>query len=139
MALSTAITVLVISCPCAMGLDTPVAIMVGTGKGAENGILIKSGEAFEAAKGIDTILLDKTGTITEGVPKVTDVYPFGNMSSDNLLKIAATLEHSSEHPLAKAIVKRAEDEIIALGTIDNFNAIFGQGVEGIIDGKKVYS
>ena len=113
--------------------------MVGTGKGAENGILIKSGEAFEAAKGIDTILLDKTGTITEGVPKVTDVYPFGNMSSDNLLKIAATLEHSSEHPLAKAIVKRAEDEIIALGTIDNFNAIFGQGVEGIIDGKKVYS
>lgn len=139
MALSTAITVLVISCPCAMGLATPVAIMVGTGKGAENGILIKSGEAFEAAKGIDTILLDKTGTITEGVPKVTDVYPFGNMSSDNLLKIAATLEHSSEHPLAKAIVKRAEDEIIALGTIDNFNAIFGQGVEGIIDGKKVYS
>ncbi len=73
------------------------------------------------------------------MPKVTDVYPFGNMSSDNLLKIAATLEHSSEHPLAKAIVKRAEDEIIALGTIDNFNAIFGQGVEGIIDGKKVYS
>lgn len=139
MALSTAITVLVISCPCAMGLATPVAIMVGTGKGAENGILIKSGEAFEAAKGIDTILLDKTGTITEGVPKVTDIYPFGNITGGDLLKTAATLEHSSEHPLARAIVKKAEDEKIELGITDDFNAVFGQGVEGVIGGNKVYS
>ena len=106
-ALSSAIAVLVISCPCALGLATPVAIMVGTGKGAENGILIKSGEALETAHHVDTVVLDKTGTVTQGKPEVTDIIAFGQLSEQQLLKTAASLEHYSEHPLAKAVVRHA--------------------------------
>lgn len=108
-ALSFGISVLVISCPCALGLATPVAIMVGTGKGAENGILIKSGEALETAHHVDTVVLDKTGTITEGKPHVTDVLPFGSQKEE-LLRIAASLERQSEHPLADAVLNYAESE-----------------------------
>ena len=111
-ALSSAIAVLVISCPCALGLATPVAIMVGTGKGAENGILIKSGEALETAHLVDTVVLDKTGTITEGRPVVTDVALFGEVSERELLAVAGSLEKGSEHPLAEAVVKYCEENEI---------------------------
>ncbi len=134
-ALSMGISVLVISCPCALGLATPVAIMVGTGKGAENGILIKSGEALEIAHSIDTVVLDKTGTITEGKPVVTDVLPIG-ISEDLLLRIAAALENSSEHPLAEAIVNYSRQKNISIETIDNFVSVPGMGVAGSLDGKE---
>ena len=130
-AFSIAISILVISCPCALGLATPVAIMVGTGKGAENGILIKSGEALETAHAIDVVVLDKTGTITEGRPRVTDVFTVEGMSSDDFMSIAASLEQGSEHPLAKAITALTIDR----RTVENFKAIFGRGVEGTIEGK----
>ena len=126
-----AITVLVISCPCAMGLATPVAIMVGTGKGAEHGILIKSGEAFETAHSIDTILLDKTGTITTGNPSVTDIYTYNNVSTEDVLRDMASLEQKSEHPLAKAIVKKAEEQGVELYEVSRFKSHNGRGVEGI--------
>ena len=106
--LSTAIAVLVISCPCALGLATPVAIMVGTGKGAGNGILIKSGDALETAHKIDTVVMDKTGTITFGKPSVTDIYPAADISADALLTVAASLERFSEHPLAGAITEAVQ-------------------------------
>jgi Cu+-exporting ATPase len=134
-ALSMGISVLVISCPCALGLATPVAIMVGTGKGAENGILIKSGEALEIAHSIDTVVLDKTGTITEGKPVVTDVFPIG-ISEDLLLRIAAALENSSEHPLAEAVVNYSCQRNISIDRIDNFVSVPGMGVAGSLDGKE---
>jgi Cu+-exporting ATPase len=134
--LSNAIAVLVISCPCALGLATPVAIMVGTGKGAENGILIKSGEALEVAHNIDTVVLDKTGTITMGKPVVTDINSFEALSEEQLLYIAGTLEKGSEHPLAEAIVTACEQRKITVGKVVNFQALFGKGVEGTVDGKK---
>ena len=109
-ALSIGIAVLVISCPCALGLATPVAIMVGTGKGAEYGILIKSAEALEVAHSVKTVVLDKTGTITEGKPKVTDVVPSEYISEQELLSVAASMEKPSEHPLADAIVAYAQRE-----------------------------
>ena len=130
-AFSIAISILVISCPCALGLATPVAIMVGTGKGAENGILIKSGEALETAHAINVAVLDKTGTITEGRPRVTDVFTVEGMSSDEFMIIAASLEQGSEHPLAKAITALNVEH----REVENFKAIFGRGVEGAIDGK----
>ena len=122
-ALSAGITVLVISCPCSLGLATPVAIMVGTGKGAENGILIKSGEALETAHKIDTVVMDKTGTITEGKPKVTDI------DKNSLLTYAISLEKNSEHPLAEAIVKYCKDNNISSESVENFEAVFGKGVK----------
>lgn len=124
--LSIGISVLVISCPCALGLATPVAIMVGTGKGAENGILIKSGEALETAHSIDTVVLDKTGTITNGKPEVTDVLPF-DLSERELLSVAVMLEKQSEHPLAEAILTYAPEDIQALSA-ESFEALFGLGV-----------
>lgn len=124
--LSIGISVLVISCPCALGLATPVAIMVGTGKGAENGILIKSGEALETAHSIDTVVLDKTGTITNGKPEVTDVLPF-DISERELLSVAVMLEKQSEHPLAEAILTYAPEDIQALSA-ESFEALFGLGV-----------
>ncbi len=133
-ALSIGISVLVISCPCALGLATPVAIMVGTGKGAENGILIKSGEALETAHSIDTVVMDKTGTITEGKPKVTDVEAFG-LSEERLLEIAAGMEAGSEHPLAEAILDYAAENEIKAAVTENFQAVFGRGVTATIDGK----
>ncbi|MEA4987491.1 MAG: heavy metal translocating P-type ATPase [Anaerovorax sp.] len=135
-ALSIGIAVLVISCPCALGLATPVAIMVGTGKGAQNGILIKSGEALEIAHNIKTVVLDKTGTITEGKPQVTDVLPFSddkNFTHISLLQLAASLEKQSEHPLAEAILEEAKQKQIVPTPVTDFTAIFGRGVKGYID------
>ena len=133
-ALSMGISVLVISCPCALGLATPTAIMVGTGKGAQFGILVKSAESLETAHQIDTVVLDKTGTITEGKPSVTDIAPNG-VTENELLITAASIEYLSEHPLARAIVEKADGMI--LKTAENFTQIAGQGVTGTIDGKKV--
>lgn len=126
-ALSIGIAVLVISCPCALGLATPVAIMVGTGKGAENGILIKSGEALETAHSIDTVVMDKTGTITEGKPKVTDIYANG-VSAEELMRIAASVEKASEHPLAEAIVNYWGENPLGFAKVDGFEAVFGKGI-----------
>ncbi len=130
-ALTSAVSVLVISCPCALGLATPVAIMAGTGKGAENGILIKSGEALERAREVDTVVLDKTGTITEGRPEVTDIIPIG-CEENELLSIALTLEKKSEHPIANAIVERAAS--ISELEASDFAAIPGRGVSAVIGG-----
>jgi len=129
-----AIAVLVIACPCALGLATPTAIMVGTGLGAENGILIKNGESFERAKRIDAVLFDKTGTLTEGKPRVTDVVPVGGRSVDEVLGIAASLEKLSEHPLAQAVVRAAEEKGLKLSEAKGFKSVTGQGVEGVVDG-----
>ena len=140
-AMSTAIAVLVISCPCALGLATPVAIMVGTGKGAENGILIKSGDALETAHQIDTVVLDKTGTITQGKPVVTDIICAAGKNADKtqLLQIAGSLEKGSEHPLAEAIVNYCETNSIALEKVTDFNALFGKGIEGTMSGTHYYA
>ncbi|HJV78807.1 MAG TPA: heavy metal translocating P-type ATPase [Paludibacter sp.] len=135
-ALSIGIAVLVISCPCALGLATPVAIMVGTGKGAEHGILIKSAESLEMAQKIDTVVLDKTGTITEGKPKVTDIFIHESVSENELLELAASLEKPSEHPLAEAILLEADNRKLAILPVENFQAIPGQGIEGSISGIK---
>ena len=129
-AVSIGISVLVISCPCALGLATPVAIMVGTGKGAENGILIKSGEALETAHGINAIVLDKTGTITEGKPAVTDILPVGALAENELLALAAGLERQSEHPLAQAVLECAARRGVQPYEVTDFKAVFGKGIEG---------
>lgn len=140
-AMSTAIAVLVISCPCALGLATPVAIMVGTGKGAENGILIKSGDALETAHQIDTVVLDKTGTITQGKPVVTDIICAAGKNADKtqLLQIAGSLEKGSEHPLAEAIVNYCVTNNISLEKVADFNALFGKGIEGTVSGTHYYA
>lgn len=135
-ALSCAIAVLVISCPCALGLATPVAIMVGTGKGAENGILIKSGEALEITHNVQSVVLDKTGTITEGKPIVTDIISFG-MSENEILEIGAALEKKSEHPLAEAVLLKAKD--MELPNAENFAAIPGKGITAKIQGNVYYA
>ena len=132
-ALTMGIAVLVISCPCALGLATPVAIMVGTGKGAENGILIKSAESLELLHLVDTVVLDKTGTITEGKPKVTDIIT--TLEEQELLKIAGSLEKNSEHPLAEAILQKAKEQSIELSEIKEFVAVSGRGVKGNIEGE----
>ena len=129
--------ILVIACPCALGLATPTAIMVATGKGAENGILIKSGEALELMHKVDTIVFDKTGTITEGKPQVTDIIPSKSINEDYLLKIAASAEKNSEHPLGEAIVRFGVEKEIKFINVDKFNAIPGYGIETTIDNKKV--
>ena len=136
-AITIFISVLVIACPCALGLATPTAIMVGTGKGAENGILIKGGEALETAHKINTIVFDKTGTITEGKPTVTDVLTIAGLSSDSLLQIAASAEKGSEHPLGQAIVRGAQDKGLELLKVDSFNSITGRGIEAIMNGQTV--
>ena len=133
-ALTITISVLVIACPCALGLATPTAIMVGTGKGAENGVLIKSGDALETTHKIKTIVFDKTGTITEGKPKVTDVVTSENISQDELLRLAASAEKGSEHPLGEAIVNGAVEKNLNLSKTDSFEAIPGHGIEVSIDG-----
>ena len=131
------VSVLVIACPCALGLATPTAIMVGTGKGAENGILIKGGEALETTHKINTIIFDKTGTITEGKPTVTDIITTGTVDSDSLLQITASAEKGSEHPLGDAIVKSAEDKGLELYPIEHFESITGQGINATIQGKQL--
>ena len=135
--LSIFIAVLVIACPCALGLATPTAIMVGTGKGAEHGILIKGGEALETAHKINTIIFDKTGTITEGKPEVTDILTTEGVSRDKLLQIAASAEKGSEHPLGEAIVRGAVKENLEILAVESFNAIPGYGIEVKIAGAAV--
>lgn len=133
-ALSIGISVLVISCPCALGLATPTAIMVGTGRGAVNGILIKSAEALETTHSVNTVVLDKTGTITQGKPVVTDVVD-GGIGRDKLLSVAASLEKLSEHPLSEAIVAEAEKESLTFLSVDKFEQIPGQGIRGEVEGQ----
>ena len=137
-AFSIGISILVISCPCALGLATPVAIMVGTGKGAKNGILIKSGEALERAHAIDTVVMDKTGTITEGKPRVTDMQAL-TCSETELLALAAGMEQGSEHPLAEAIVACGKEKGVAPKAVSDFRAVFGKGVIASADGKTYYA
>ena len=136
-ALTVFITVLVIACPCALGLATPTAIMVGTGKGAENGILFKGGEALETAHKIQIMVFDKTGTITEGKPAVTDVLPIGGISADELLLVAASAEMGSEHPLGQAIVTGAQNKGLGIAKADSFNSMTGRGIEAVVDGRQV--
>ena len=139
-AMSSAIAVLVISCPCALGLATPVAIMVGTGVGAKNGILIKSGDALQSAKDIDTVVLDKTGTITEGRPKVTDIFGYEReLDTRRLLLLAAAIEKPSEHPLAEAILNEAEKTGERIPDVTDFQAVFDRGVTGVCDGERYFA
>lgn len=136
-ALTITISVLVIACPCALGLATPTAIMVGTGKGAENGVLIKGGGALETTHKVQTIVFDKTGTITEGKPQVTDIFTENGVSETELLQLTASAEKGSEHPLGEAIVKKAENKGLDLMKLENFDAIAGHGIEVTVDGKTV--
>ena len=135
-ALNCAIAVLVISCPCSLGLATPVAIMVGTGKGAENGILIKSADALETTHSIDTVVLDKTGTVTEGKPVVTDILAF-DIDENEFLKLAAGVESASEHPLAEAIVEKAKEKSLEIVSPTEFQAISGRGIVASVSGSKI--
>ena len=135
--LSIFIAVLVIACPCALGLATPTAIMVGTGKGAENGILIKSGQALEAAYQLDTIVLDKTGTITVGKPSLTDLLPLGDLNRSDLLRLIASAEQHSEHPLAQAILEAAKEEGLDLLPVSHFEAIVGRGLLAQVEGRQL--
>ena len=136
-ALASGIAVLVISCPCALGLATPTAIMVGTGRGAEQGILIKSGESLETAHLVDTVVLDKTGTVTQGRPALTDIRPVGGVAEQELLSLAASLEQASEHPLAEALVEGAKSRGVPLEKVSDFLAVAGQGVCGTVQGRDV--
>ena len=137
-AFSIAISILVISCPCALGLATPVAIMVGTGKGAENGILIKSGEALEIAHAVDTVVMDKTGTLTEGKPRITDILPF-DRSEAELLALAAGMEAGSEHPLGEAVLSCAEGRGISGVSAQGFRAFFGKGIQAEVQGQLCFA
>jgi len=137
-ALIVFVTVLVIACPCALGLATPISLMVGVGKGAENGILIRSGEALETAQKLNTIVLDKTGTITEGKPSLTDVLTANGFSENDVLSLSASVEKSSEHPLAEAIVNGAKNKSLELFDAQNFNAVPGHGVEANVNGRKIF-
>jgi len=136
-ALLAGTAVIVIACPCALGLATPTAIMVGTGKGAENGILIKSGDALETAYKIKAIVFDKTGTLTHGKPVVTEFESFGSIDRLEFYRLAAALERSSEHPLAEAIVNYATENNLVLGDVTGFEAVPGHGVEGVVEGRRV--
>ncbi|KKK95930.1 hypothetical protein LCGC14_2667870, partial [marine sediment metagenome] len=137
-ALTAAITVLIIACPCALGLATPTAIMVGTGKGAEHGILIKDAQALENFRKIDFVVLDKTGTLTEGKPRVTDIITFNGNKEDEVLRIAASAERKSEHPLAEAIVNEAKERKLDLLEVADFNAIPGHGIEISLNQSKIF-
>ena len=134
----SAVSVLVIACPCALGLATPTAIMVGTGKGAENGILIKGGEHLEMAYRINAVVFDKTGTITKGKPEVTDIVPLAQLNSDEILKLAAAAEKKSEHPLGVAIYEKGKKEFGLIPDPEEFQAIPGRGVMAVADGKEIY-
>ncbi len=136
-ALIAAVSVLIIACPCALGLATPMSIMVGVGRGAQSGVLIKSAEALERMEKIDTLVIDKTGTLTEGKPTVTAVRTASSVSETDLLKFAASLEHASEHPLGAAIVAAAKERNIALAPVSDFDAPSGKGVSGVIEGHRV--
>ncbi|MFH1092395.1 MAG: heavy metal translocating P-type ATPase, partial [Pseudomonadota bacterium] len=133
----TFVSVMIIACPCAMGLATPAGIMVGTGKGAELGVLIKSGEALETAHKVTAVIFDKTGTLTKGRPQVTDVISLDSLSPDELLTLAAAAEKGSEHPLGEAIVRAAEARGLAPPKAAHFSAVPGQGVEAVVDGREI--
>ncbi len=137
-ALINAVAVLVIACPCALGLATPTAIMVGTGKGAEAGVLIKGGESLETAHRLDAVILDKTGTLTRGTPVVTDILPLGGLAEEELLRLAASAERGSEHPLGKSIVDEAEARGVEFLEMRDFRAFPGHGLEAEVGGRKVY-
>jgi Cu+-exporting ATPase len=136
-ALVNAVAVLIIACPCALGLATPMAIMVGTGRGAENGVLIKNAEALEVLQRADTLVVDKTGTLTEGRPRLTAVEAAPGFTTDEVLRLAASLERASEHPLAAAIVRGAEEKGVSLARVDGFEAVPGRGVVGTVEGRAV--
>jgi Cu+-exporting ATPase len=135
--LVAAVTVLIIACPCALGLATPMSIMVGVGRGAEAGVLVKNAEALERMEKIDTLLIDKTGTLTEGRPRVTKIIAASGLAEDELLRLAASLESASEHPLAEAIVAAARDKKLFLSRAENFDSPTGKGVTGTVDGRRV--
>ncbi|WP_152058286.1 metal-transporting ATPase, partial [Aliarcobacter butzleri] len=137
-ALSIGIAILVISCPCALGLATPTAIMVGTGKGAQNGILIKSAESLEIAHTINTVVIDKTGTITEGKTQVTDIFTSEKITQDKLLQLCATIEKNSEHPLSDAILKKAQEKEIELLNATDFEALNGLGIKAKVEDRLLY-
>ena len=137
LALVSAVAVLIIACPCALGLATPLSIMVGTGKGARAGILIRSAEALETAHRLDTVVLDKTGTITAGKPALTDVAPVDGVDADELLTLVAAAESDSEHPLAAAIVAGARQRGLHLPAATGFDSVTGKGVRAIVDGRQV--
>jgi len=137
LAIFAAVAVLVIACPCALGLATPTALMVGTGKGAENGILIRSGEAIQTLRDVDAVVLDKTGTITRGEPGVTDLRPAGEWSEDELLRVAAAAEAGSEHPLGRAIVRRADERGLDLPSAADFESLTGRGVRARVGERRV--
>jgi Cu+-exporting ATPase len=136
-AVINAVAVLIIACPCALGLATPMSIMVGTGKGATLGVLIRNAEALEIMEKVDTLVVDKTGTLTEGKPQLVSLQVVDGFDENDVLRLAATLERSSEHPLAEAIVRGAVDRNIELASTDGFESITGQGVSGNIDGRQV--
>lgn len=136
-ALVNAVAVLIIACPCALGLATPMAIMVGVGRGAKEGVLVKDAEVLETLEKVDTIVVDKTGTLTEGRPRLTECIPVDSDSGDDLLRMAASLEQQSEHPLARAIVEAARDRSLDLSSVDDFDSVTGGGVHGLVDGTKV--
>jgi Cu+-exporting ATPase len=137
LALLNFVAVLIIACPCAMGLATPTSIMVGTGKGAERGILVRGGEALEAAHRLTTVVLDKTGTLTTGEPRLTDVVTTDGFSEDELLALAASAEKNSEHPLGEAIVRAAGDRGLELDDVEGFDAPTGRGVRATVRGRGV--
>ncbi len=136
-ALGVFISVLVIACPCALGLATPTAIMVGTGKGAQNGVLFKDAQALELSSHVTTVVFDKTGTITQGKPKVTDLLPQGAVSEEELLRLAASCERASEHPLGQAIVTAAVEREVSLAEVEGFSSVTGKGVRGRVEGREV--
>jgi Cu+-exporting ATPase len=136
-ALVNAVAVLIIACPCALGLATPMSIMVGTGRGAHAGVLVKNAEALELMEKIDTLVVDKTGTLTEGKPRVCGVVATDGVGEDELLRLAASLEQGSEHPLAGAIVKGAEDRGLSLMAPSDFASDTGKGISGVVDGRRV--
>ncbi len=136
-ALVNAVAVLIIACPCALGLATPMSIMVGTGRGARAGVLVRNAEALELMEKVDTLVLDKTGTLTEGKPRLVGVTATGQVAADELLRLAASLERGSEHPLAAAIVTGAEAKGLALGAVSGFRSETGKGVTGMVDGRRV--
>jgi Cu+-exporting ATPase len=135
--LVAAVSVLIIACPCALGLATPMSIMVGVGRGAQAGVLIKNAEALERMEKIDTLVVDKTGTLTEGKPKVVAIVPAEGFNETDILRLAATVERASEHPLADAIVRSAKERNLDLGKVDEFDSPTGKGATGKVDGKAV--
>jgi Cu+-exporting ATPase len=136
-AIVAAVSVLIIACPCALGLATPMSIMVGTGHGAKNGVLVKTAEALETLEKVNTIVVDKTGTLTENKPSVHSVVAYEKLDERPILKLAASLENLSEHPLAAAIVAEAKKRRIKLSNVSGFESITGKGLSGIVDGEKI--